>query len=368
MRSHHDRLYSVSYGLGQELKQTNVSEILDNLKAPEFPTEPLLPPISENESRLELSRKEAKQNLMWIDMKSITFSGSLSEAWVQLHALNLRFWKAASTLNEDSTPEYVVQLKQDLDRFSSIVKVAFASANEGRYTMSVVIQSYELLAAVVCFCFAHREMEQKHTFFKEYIPAFDPNDLDHLVLDDKGAIDAARKVRHFLETRANRARQPFRNHEDTWSLAKHFASEQSERAKMNRQLHKGFLTASRREIEERWRDISERQDILYKLDRDLSGAKRDLVTAQARLEKIQQNYNYQLDPSYNNAVGNVNNANARVSSLKREIESLEWKPSNLTYSLPEESDAESLLFFIIMDGHVSQLAEIAHRAECLLWH
>ncbi|CAJ1952436.1 unnamed protein product [Cylindrotheca closterium] len=189
MRTHHEQLYSVSYGPPQQLNLCGVSETVEDLFPPEFPMEPWTPQIQENETKVDRFRGEAEKNLLWVDMESTAFSGHRSEAWVQLHSLNLKFWNAASSLKYDYTTENVALLKKDLDRLSIIVEVAMAATDEGRYTMSVVIRSYELLAAIICFCCAHVEMEGNHEWFKKYTPAFNPKNLHHLVLDDNRAVD-----------------------------------------------------------------------------------------------------------------------------------------------------------------------------------
>lgn len=367
LQDHHLHLYSVPYGQSQEFKIGSLPEIFTDLRSPQFPNEPSRPPISESESKLEVSRREAKENLMWIDMYSRVFSGSLQEAWVQLHALNIRFWNAALSLNKGSTQESVVLLKQDLGRLSRIVQVAYEAANEGRYTMSVVIQSYEELATVICFCFAHLDVERHHGWFEKYTPAFDPNNLDHLVLDDKRAIDAAVQVREFLEMRAGGICVPFRNHEATMSLARHFASEQSVRATKNREIHQQFLAEKERLIRNRWRDIEDRQDQLTILDAELRRAEAELTRERERLSRFQCD-DWCSRSDICSAEKRVNKANSEVSRLEEKIRPLEQKPSNLIFSLPEENDATMLLFFMFMEDDMRDLAALAHRAEALLWH
>ncbi|CAJ1952434.1 unnamed protein product [Cylindrotheca closterium] len=122
-------------------------------------------------------------------------------------------------------------------------------------------------------------------------------------------------------------------------------------------------------IESRWKKIEQQKRSLSYLDGLLRKAKEALACANVEHRRIEAEWDID-DPSYRRSYQTVRRASATVSSLERRIHLLENdKPADLVFSLPEdESDGESLLFFMLMGDDIRHLVELAYRAECLLWH
>eukprot|EP00977_Amphora_coffeiformis_P029239 scaffold39593_cov176-Amphora_coffeaeformis.AAC.1 len=369
MKGFRDHLQSVPYSKPRPLlKNERCAQLLKNLKAPDFPTvKPLGNKKISSAEFLERARKMAMENIKWCDIESGSFNGKRQDAWVQFHALNLYFWRKGGLLDDDHQDVDVGELTSQLDRLVKVIQTATQAADGTVLVMSVAIRSCLCLATWISFCWAHRMAEKNHVWFANCKPALFPEDLEVLVLEYKGALTAASKVRAFLESRAQKEVCPFRNPADSLVLASWFGFQTTRFTN----IHNIFINKANEAIDERWINLQKQQNELRALDRKLLQAKQDLSRAkQNRESATSYDFRGRLIHSqvYCQAVQEEDSAQGQVNSVQSQIRSEEVPPSNLELALPRSRDmALQWLFFLDMDPHFKRVASLSRRGQLLLW-
>lgn len=238
------------------------------------------------------------------------------------------------------------------------------------HVMTVVLRSYKLLACWITFCCSHLSSERAHPLFRKYGVALNHGDLKHIVLEDHRAILALDHVRRFLRERESRMCKPFRVAIDTLALALDFG--QSSTSMLG--IYAEEQEAAKAHIEARWKVIAQKQAELRRLDPQLQVAEVELIHAvnEVSREKNTTCYfeygRFQYSSTYHAAVAIRDQRQAKVNSLKSQIITLEQKPPDVLFGLPEGREkALQWLFFIVMPQEFQDLATLSHRGQLMLW-
>lgn len=282
-----EQLESIPYDRGENLtlpKET-VKESCKNLRNPKLPDRPVLQYSCDDAVRLASARADALKNLNFSKLRydKIAFNGNAQDLWIQLGLHNTFFWDSSCRLQSDISENVEIFLER-LSQLAQIVDSLREKCCFSPNVMKSVLLSYKMLAAWIAFCWAHKAAERSIECFRmDYGPALHPDDLQHLILDDRSATEAAERVKSYLQSRMQQAWFPFRHSKATLRLASQYGALSSE----YKAIYEGEQKAAKRSIKERWIKISKIQSTLSKLDIDLETAKRHLEDARMKFERSQ---------------------------------------------------------------------------------
>ena len=350
----------------------SIEEVCQGLRSPEFPSIPDLTSDDHDEqSKMDRAKADALKNLGFSNLLSYDFTGKLQDSHVQVARLNVFFWKIALELGNDDIHYDIGDLTKKLNCYLQHMTLVQKSSEKTTYVMTCVLRSEELLASWICCCWAHRKAEEKHPIFRDYGAALDADELEHIALSDRRAIQAVNCVTDFLKARAASV-HPFRDKkQSTLELATAFG-------RGNQQfidIHKNELDEANRLIEERWRKIMKKQQMLSELDSKLVTAEYDLQQAMNRKQKSEANdydYNRRGQKEYHSIfytyAAQVEQAQRAKNSLVSQIREIEEKPSKLVLGLPRDRDRAFLwLFFCFMPNEFRDLAALVQISQSKLW-
>ena len=347
-----------------------ISAVCANLRSPKFPDIPDTSRTSCPLIKLQRAKKEAQENLNWSNLSPTDFSGRLQDAWINVHQLNCFFWSIASKLQDESNGIVydISGLRSKVERYARARQVIQDATTNNPYIMSVVVTSCETLAIWISYCWADRVARATHRVFMPYSCALDPDDLDHLVLDDARAIRAVEEVRSFLRFPCSLSARPFRREEDTLAFALAFGNA-SEKLK---DIYRRENRESEERISKRYEVVRAKQSILSRLDSELRLAENDLSCAiRARQNSMTYDTNGWLiksDYTYRAAVETESTCREKVQRLKSSIAIEEQKPADLSLPLPRDmSRSLQWLFFLYMPKEFRDLSALAHLAQSKMW-
>lgn len=353
----------------------SVSETCSKLRAPAFSNIPALTTASDHESKMKQARADMKINLGWSDLSLLKFTGVLDDAWIQIAKLNSIFWDIATKLEDKNCNYSISRLHQLLQLYSKQIDVARKASSQTAHVMTVVLSSYDLLAAWICYCRAYRIAEKHHPLLQRFGPALDPGDLKHIVLDDARSKTAVECVQRFLKWRMKNCK-PFSNREDTLALAQVFGLSSKTLVKH----YSSELQRANELIAERWAKIEKTKQELNVLDAQLTEAEDQLRAAEWAFEESgRRDYHYErtahgrrrkiFNNEYYKHQAERNRCQNSVISISNNIRTLEAKPPDLLLGLPRSKEcAVQWLFFLYMPQEFRDMSALAQLSQCKLWN
>jgi hypothetical protein len=138
-------------------------------------------------------------------------------------------------------------------------------------------------------------------------------------------------------------------------------------------IYTAELVAANARIEARWKEITQKQAQLQRLDPQIKEAEVDLkrATDEVATERATTCYydrHWHYSSTYQAAVAIKDQRQARVYSLSSQIKTFEQKPADIQFGLPENRDkALQWLFFIVMPQEFQDLAALSHLGQSMLW-
>eukprot|EP00899_Mesostigma_viride_P019525 jgi/Mesvir1/27574/Mv07319-RA.1 len=279
--------------------------------------------------------------------------------------------------------------------------------------MQVEVRSRETLMVWVAFCFADAHACEEHPLLQKYGVALRWEDLGHLVLGDRLAVDAALAVGEYLRARTNRSREVFtlRDLVEGWgtgtmSMAAEMAQEQgTSLGERIRSLWRAEQEDAEKRVEGHWKEVLRKREVVQELRRQreyhksrLTDLRRGLDKAVAAETASRERLEEYLECTYGcccpshtdyytscrwrrnteaeaeEAASDARGASHAVDNCERQIQVLQTailktkKPPPPVYQpLPsDEERALAILLFLNMPTLLRQVAQLAFTAQQML--
>eukprot|EP00899_Mesostigma_viride_P018047 jgi/Mesvir1/26243/Mv05721-RA.1 len=293
-------------------------------------------------------------------------------------------------------------------------RVLAGMSGESFARMQVEVRSRETLMVWVAFCVADARGCIEYPLLGVYGVALRWQDLGHLVLGDKLAVDAALAVGDYLRTRTIPGREAFslRDAHKGWKTnTMAMAAEMAEESSLSQHIASLWRVEqedAERRVEGHWREVSRKKALVVKLRGELADLERELAdlqsahrraknahsAAQQRLQEYPSPGYYQCCPYHTNhqpgcawqserssrqaavnvAAREVSSAHSaehgcesRVRAKKNELTEAKKSPACVLQPLPsDEAKAKPLLFLINMPEVLRQVAQLAFAAQEML--
>eukprot|EP00899_Mesostigma_viride_P019526 jgi/Mesvir1/27575/Mv07320-RA.1 len=300
----------------------------------------------------------------------------------------------------------------------------FLSMDGPAARMQVEVRSRETLMVWVAFCFADAHGCVEHPLLQKYGVALRWEDLGHLVLGDRLAVDAALAVGEYLRARTNRSRDVFTLRgargpslsactslgwdSSTMSMAAKMAEEEGTAlGEQIRSLWRAEQEDAQKRVEGHWKEVLRKQKLVRELRekkadlksqlRDLESEKDQAESEEAATRKHFQAYNasctmccpyhvsYVSDCSWKQereeretALTNatretlskrdaVNSCKRKIRSTENALEMAEESPPPVYQPLPsDEERALAILLLLNMPTLLRQVAQLAFTAQQML--
>lgn len=349
------------------VESESVEQAIKSLRSPKYPQVPQVPDSLTASELLERFRADAKANLCWTNVKSAAYTGKEQDCWLQANSYNEKFWEISKRLDDKKESFDIPAYRKMLDEYSSVADVIVKATEGSAMLMTVVLKSYKTLAWWIVFCASHQMAERSFPVFMQYGTALLAEDLQYLVLENRKAIEASRRVSTFLRKR-NNPQKPFRDPHSTLSLA---AAVKGTLPHLSA-IYEVELSLAEKHIEARWVEVQKKQQELRILDKKLLQAHDLERERRVAMENAEQcwtysDYNPVQKTAYQNAQRLWNEASDSVRRLESSIRSLEKKPANPQFALPRtKSTALDWLFIIFLPQQFRDICKLAHRCESLL--
>eukprot|EP00899_Mesostigma_viride_P005241 jgi/Mesvir1/14718/Mv05368-RA.1 len=270
----------------------------------------------------------------------------------------------------------------------------FLSLEGSAARMQVEMRSKETLMVWAAFCFADAAACAPDEFplFREYGVALRWEDLEHLVLSDRLAVDAALAVGEYLRTRTVPSREVFTLRDagagwDAKTIA--MATELAERSRVAgqmRELWRSEEADAAKRVEGHWREVLRKQRLVRELRAEIAGLEgqlpvleKDRDTAlEARSDadkRSKWSYGTRLrNSAYDEADEKVSRAqeavdicNRRIRARKDDLAEAKKSPPPVYQPLPaNEKKSLALLLLMNMPESLRQAAQLAFTAQQML--
>ena len=249
--------------------------------------------------------------------------------------------------------------------------------------------SRELLCVWACVCMLHQHMKMKEPLLRDYSLPLDPDDLSHLVLSDKLAVDAARGVVGYLRTTGVDS--------CIFSLSEgdatiNFARRRAQADEAMKQLWEKEKAAAELRREAHWQTVLEKYNVVMQLDEEKAELDEQVAEWQTKLDRTDppKNYRYggrrrydqrartpeeqEYDRKQQENDRKRQQATAELQYLKCEIDSnrqraaaAEKPPDGIKQPLPlQESEAMPIIFFLMMPRDYQALSRLCFTAQQML--
>jgi hypothetical protein len=229
---------------------------------------------------------------------------------------------------------------------------------------TVTLDANTAAAAAVAAAFAVLQLAcstQRHAaVITQFGVSLDWQDLRHLLLSDKAAVDAALSVGSYLKQFSKPGNELFslRNQAASFKAAEQYAGQDAEMCKLLQQ-HQADCAAR---VAAHWREVQRKKAVtasirseLQRLDAELSQLKRDRDSAYNEYPKGRSDRYYELNSQHSS----INNL---IGQKKRALAEALTAPDAVIQPIPSsEAKARQWLFFL----HMPQLLQHLARASCL---
>jgi len=243
------------------------------------------------------------------------------------------------------------------------VASAFRMTAAAEAQLSAEMYSRETLAAWIGFCLVYKAAAVQFSDLSSYAPALDPDDLRHIVLQDKVAVDAALHVAAYLQL--TRASGPpvfsLRERDGTFDFTRGFARQYLRGEWATEQTNAWARQAAH------WAQVQSQKIALRKLDLELVTLDQQLTNAKAELKRLPSITPYTTgaqDRAWKAADLRVDCLCIRVQSKTSEVRKMEVPPPAIYQPLPRgEAAANVILFFLRMPPSLRVLSRLSFSAQ-----
>ena len=293
-----------------------------------------------------------------------------SVVFAKMSGMMQKGWTSNCLTDEGASQMTVKSLEQIVDQYRHVAS-SFRSSKEAAALLTVNRKSRELLVVWCAYCLVHRmTLPFEFKVLGEYGVALRPEDLRHLVLSDKLAIEAAQNVTAYLRTHTKPDLEVFslRPKDVTFSMA----TLHSRRSPSTQSLWESEKAAAASRQAAHWKVVQEKQAKLRVLDQELDLLKGKLTTA----ETNRACYRYPTshgpprgtssdnDQEYRKYDAECDNLNTQISRTNGEIQKTEVPPPPIFQPLPaQEAAAQPILFFLTMPIHFQVLSRLSFAAQ-----
>lgn len=363
------------------------SETAGSLLGTWAPPRGILPaelPVSSSAEGLDAARQRAAKNLGSLPV--VAADQSLSAV---LSQLLLRLQDAAANSNDDVkmqhalrsvevelfsravsgisgqqeyaalTDAVVDQLWQVVDAYR-VCLASFKASAAGKAPLLVELRSREVLVVWIAYCITF-EVSRQHIVVGRYGVALQPEDLRHLCLSDRAAVDAALAVGSYLQQHTVPGMCVF-SLTDTGTATFGMAEQYARRDSRMYSIWSQEQSAAQERMRAHWQQVREQQqkarDLRYTLQR-LEGNERSHQSSLNASRWQSSDYHH-----YQNLISSVR---GKISTTRSELASAEKPPQPVIQPLPEDPGrALQWLFFLYMPPLLRHMSRGSFLAQQLL--
>ena len=314
----------------------------------------------------------------WLDNPRLQPGVSDAAALLALETVERTFFACSSDLetpgcwyseaNEAHSVKLTLTVERIIDQYRLILN-AFRSSRSGPALLSVERDSRELLVVWCAFCFVHKAtLPFEFKVLQGYGVALRPDDLRHIVLSQKPAIEAAQHVVAYLRKHTKHQLEVFslRPSDTTFEMARLHSSRSPETQALWKAEKEG--AASRQD--QHWKTVQEKQAKLRILDQELSSLEEQLSRAERNRDMYHKPRKYTTaanDSSWYEHNTEMASFTRLVDLKQLEIKVTERPPDPIFQPLPEaEAAAGPVMFFLTMPQRFQVLSRLSFTAQQML--
>ena len=273
--------------------------------------------------------------------------------------------------DETFSKSWVQRVEQVIDQYR-LVAASFRASEEAAALLTVDRKSRELLVVWCAYCLVHQAtLPFEFKVLGEYGVALRPEDLRHLVLSDKPAIEAAQHVTVYLRAHTRPKSEVFslRPSDVTFSMA----NLHSQRSPSTQALWASEKSSAASRQEAHWKVVQEKQATLRVLDQELEALKNRRAAAERNRDCYRVPTSYgpdrggtssENDTSYRKYDVEYESLSLGIRVKQSAITATEVPPSAIFQPLPaQEAAAQPILFFLTMPTHFQVLSRLSFSAQ-----
>eukprot|EP00198_Chlamydomonas_reinhardtii_P008814 XP_001698151.1 predicted protein [Chlamydomonas reinhardtii] len=340
---------------------------------------PGLPPAQRTAGGLEAALQRAQANLgsvpllepgaSLVDMQGMLESALWSKpagdatAQLVLRSVERELFTRAAALQVSSSRRQLSDatlevLEAVVDTYRNALH-AFMQTPAAQSAMQPELRSREVLVVWCAYCLAHDSVARRHPMVRGYRPALQFEDLRHLVLSDRPAVDAVLAVAAYLNQQQQCGGPPLFSLRDggsgTFGFAERFAGQDSQ---LQQILASERADATAR-VDAHWANVQQQK-------RELAKARQDLASLQATEQSLRTQLSRAgyCSSEYNKLISRINSNSSAQSGCKSRISSLEKPPAPVLQPLPAADSlarrflGQQVLLPRPLDGRSPQLAAV----------
>ena len=343
---------------------------------------PGLPPAQRTAGGLEAALQRAQANLgsvpllepgaSLVDMQGMLESALWSKpagdatAQLVLRSVERELFTRAAALQVSSSRRQLSDatlevLEAVVDTYRNALH-AFMQTPAAQSAMQPELRSREVLVVWCAYCLAHDSVARRHPMVRGYRPALQFEDLRHLVLSDRPAVDAVLAVAAYLNQQQQCGGPPLFSLRDggsgTFGFAERFAGQDSQ---LQQILASERADATAR-VDAHWANVQQQK-------RELAKARQDLASLQATEQSLRTQLSRAgyCSSEYNKLISRINSNSSAQSGCKSRISSLEKPPAPVLQPLPAANGlARRWLFFLHMPPAFRCLSRLSFLGQQVL--
>ncbi|KAG2451920.1 hypothetical protein HYH02_003695 [Chlamydomonas schloesseri] len=265
---------------------------------------------------------------------------------------------SGSSTRKQLSDEDLAALEAVVDSYRNTLH-AFLQTPAAQSAMQSELRSRELLVVWCAYCLAHDSVAQRHPLVREYRAALQFEDLRHLVLSDRQAVDALLAVAAYLHYQRQRGTQPLFSLRDggsgTFGFAERFAEQDS---RLQQILANERQDAAAR-VDAHWAAVQKQQRELQQARQQLASLETDGKSLRSRLSQVSYN-----SWEYNSLQGSISRNSSNQNTSKSRISTLKKPPPPVLQPLPAANGAaRRWLFFLHMPPAFRSLSCLSFLAQ-----
>eukprot|EP00798_Chlamydomonas_sp_ICE-L_P025427 gene25427-11087_t len=238
-------------------------------------------------------------------------------------------------------------------------------------TMLVELRSREILVIWVATCLIHKACCLQHPIASQYGIGLDWRALEHLVLSNREAVDAALSVSNYVKAHTQLDRSLFSlgdGGEATFRMTEEFARGNAELRKLQDEEY----SAATARVQAHWEEVVRKQLLAADLRKQISAEEDRLAALQVRHD---QAHWYLLSIVLWGATaaaaavvkalfGEITSCNDSIGDLKRKLEEASKAPPPVIQPLPQDlGQTRRWLFFLYMPPSFRRLSQATFLAQ-----
>ena len=269
---------------------------------------------------------------------------------------------------EIASRKWVEQIELIVDQYRRVM-ASFCASSDFSATLTVERKSRELLVVWCAFCLVHKAtLPFEFQVLSSYSVALRPDDLRHLVLSGRLAIEAAQHVAAYLREHTKSGRDVFslRPTDVTFQMAAEHAGRNEETMSLWQSERDGAATRQAAH----WNVVQEKQAKLRVLDREAARLEAEWGLAIAKRDRYERPWRHssrQNDQDWNDYNNAASMYESQLDSTRAQIRATEQPPPAIFQPLPRNIEsAKPIMFFLTMPVHFQVLSRMSFTAQQML--